>query len=302
MARTRRKLVAVAPLEQGLQTEREQGEHREQGRHREGRDEVVFVVEDLDMQRQRVGQAADMARDHADCTELADGTRVAQQHAVEQAEADVRQRHAQEGLEARGTQRECGEFIVAALFLHQRNEFARNEGEGHEHGREHQPRHCEDDADVVFDQPRSEPALGTEDQDVDQARHHRRDRERQVDQRHQQGLAAEVVFADQPGRTDAEHQIQRHRDAGDQQGELQRGQRIGLAQRVQVGIEPVAQGFDEDRGQRQQQEKRDEGERGADQQTTQPARFGGGQGRGSIHGPRLIARARLGARRTPATG
>ena len=61
---------------------------------REGADEVVVVVEDLDVQRHRVGLAADVAGDHRDRAELAHRARVAQQHAVEQAPLDVGQRDA----------------------------------------------------------------------------------------------------------------------------------------------------------------------------------------------------------------
>ena len=51
---------------------------------REGRDELVFVVEDLDVQRHRVGLAADVTRDHAHRAELAHRPGVAEQHAVQQ--------------------------------------------------------------------------------------------------------------------------------------------------------------------------------------------------------------------------
>ena len=75
----------------------------------------------------------------------------------------------------------------------------------------------------------AEPALRAEQQHEDQARDHRRDRERQVDQRDQQALAAEVELGDRPGRRDAEDQVQRHRDRGGEQRQPDRGQRVGLA-------------------------------------------------------------------------
>ena len=61
-----------------------------------------------------------------------------------------------------------------------------------------------------------EPALQAEEQHVDQAGDHRRDRERQVDQRDQQVLAAEVELGDRPGRGHAEDRGQRHGDRGRQ--------------------------------------------------------------------------------------
>ena len=79
------------------------------------------------------------------------------------------------------------------------------------------PGHGEDDLDVVRREPRPEPALQAEQQHVDQAGDHRRHRERQVDQRDQQALAAELELGDRPGRGDAEDEVERHRDGRDQQ-------------------------------------------------------------------------------------
>ena len=52
----------------------------------------------------------------------------------------------------RGAERERGFFIVLALRLHHRNEFAGNEGKRDEDGGEHDARHREHDADVVHPQ------------------------------------------------------------------------------------------------------------------------------------------------------
>src|SRR5205807_516559 len=79
-------------LDQGLDHERqgrEQGEERGDG---ERADEVIFVVEDLDVQRHGVGQAADVSGHHRHRAELAHGARVAQHHTVQQAPAYLRQR------------------------------------------------------------------------------------------------------------------------------------------------------------------------------------------------------------------
>jgi hypothetical protein len=66
----------------------------------------------------------------------------------------------------------------------------------------------------------AEPALQAEHQHVDQAGDHRADRERQVDQRQQQVLAAELELGDGPGGGHAEHQVQRHADGGGEQRQL----------------------------------------------------------------------------------
>src|SRR3954470_10008362 len=65
-----------AALENGLHDQRDQRQHRQQRRNRERRYELIFIVEDLDQERHRVGLAADMARHHGHRTELAHGTRI----------------------------------------------------------------------------------------------------------------------------------------------------------------------------------------------------------------------------------
>ena len=125
---------------------------------REGAGGVVLVVEDFDMQRHGVGQAADVARHHRDRAELAHGAGIAQQHAVEQAPFDVGQRHVPEGLPAIGAERQRRLLVAVALFLHQRDQFARDEGEGDEDGGEHDARHREQDLDAMRLQPRRRAA------------------------------------------------------------------------------------------------------------------------------------------------
>jgi hypothetical protein len=70
-----------------------------------GRREIIFVVQNLDMQRHRVGDAADMRRHDRDGAELAHGACIAQEHAIEQAPANVRQGDGKEGAPAARTKR-----------------------------------------------------------------------------------------------------------------------------------------------------------------------------------------------------
>ena len=88
-----------AVLHDCLQHERDEREKREQRRDGERRLELIFVVENLDVQRQRVGQPSDVARDDRHGAELAHRAGVAENDAVEQAPLDVRQRHAEKRLE-----------------------------------------------------------------------------------------------------------------------------------------------------------------------------------------------------------
>ena len=68
-----------------------------------------------------------------------------------------------------------------------------------EHHGQRQARQSEDDLQVVRGQPGTEPALRAEQQYIDQARHHRRHREGQIDECPQQGLAGEAVARHGPG-------------------------------------------------------------------------------------------------------
>jgi hypothetical protein len=268
-------LALVAPLDHRLDHQRDQRQYRQQRGHGEGGHRLVFVVEHFHVQRHGVGLAADVTRHHRHRAELAHGARVAQDHAVQEAPLDVGQRHAPEGLPAGRAEHDGGLLLVGALRLHQRNELARDEREGHEHGGQHDAGHGEDDLDVVVGQPRADPALRAEHQHVDQARHHRRHRERQIDQRGEEGLAAELELGDGPGRSHAEHEVQRHRDGGRDQREADRAPGIGLLQRFEVRRDALAQRLGRHGRQRQHEEQEHERERNADQRPAHPGGFGG---------------------------
>ena len=239
--------AADAALDEVLERERHQRQHGEQRRDRERRRELVFVVEDLDVQRHGVGLAADVAGDDADRAELAHRPRVAEDDAVEQRPLDVRQRDAAEDLPAAGAEHARRFFLLGALRLHQRDQLAGDEREGDEDRREDDARQGEDDLQVVVAQPGAEPALQAEHQHEDQAGDHRADRERQVDQGEQQVLAAEVELGDRPRRGEAEDEVERHRDGRGDQRQLDRRDRVGLADRGEVDVDALLQRLDEHR-------------------------------------------------------
>ena len=133
---------ARAPFDQRLDDQRDDREQRQQRGHRECADEVVLVVEDLDVQRHGRGQPADVAGDDRHRAELAHRARVAQDDAVQQAPADLRQRDAEERHPAAGAERDRRLLLVVAELLHQRDQLARDVRERHEHGREHDARHA----------------------------------------------------------------------------------------------------------------------------------------------------------------
>ena len=100
MAAGGRDLVGVAPFQRDLDDQRDEGKQSKQRGHGEGSREIVFVVENFDMQRHGVGLASDVARDHRHGAELAHGARVAKHHPVKQRPANVGQRYLEEGLPA----------------------------------------------------------------------------------------------------------------------------------------------------------------------------------------------------------
>ncbi len=164
------------------------------------------------MQRHGVGVAADVAGDHRHRAELAHRAGVAQDHAVEQAPLDVGQRDAPEGLPAAAPSDSAASSSSVPCACISGISSRATKGKVTKIVASTMPGHGEDDLDVVRREPRPEPALGAEQQHVDQAGDHRRDRERQVDQRDQEALAGELELGDRPGRGEAEDEVQRHRD------------------------------------------------------------------------------------------
>ena len=116
--------------------------------------------------------------------------------------------------------------------------------------------------------------MGAEQQHVDQAGDHRRDRERQVDEGDQQALAEEVELGDRPGGGEPEDQVERHGDRRHGHGQPDGGERVTVDDRRQIGTDSLAQRLDEHGGQRQHQEQADEAQGQRDHQPAHPALLG----------------------------
>ncbi len=222
-----------------------------------------------------------MARHHRHRAELSHGAGVAQQHAVQQAPFDIGQGDPAEHLPAVRSQRHRRLLILGALLLHQRDQLTGDEGEGDEQGGQHDARQREDDMDVMGPQPRAEPALQPEHQHVDQAGDHRRHREGQIDDGGQQALAPEVELRDAPGGADADRHVDRHADRRHQQGQADRGNGVGLRQRVEIDVETAAQRLAEHHHQRREQEQQQDDRRRHGQGDTNAPRLH--QGIKTIH-------------------
>lgn len=168
---------------------------------------------------------------------------------------------------------EAAASSVAALRLHQRDQFAGDEGEGHEHRGQHDAGRGEQDLDVVRLQPRAEPAVGAEQQHQHEAGDDRRDRERQVDEGQEEPLAAELELGHRPGGGEAEHGIQWNGDG--RHGERERDGRpgVGLVHRRPPGLHTLRQGLDQHDQQRQQNQRGHQADGQQDQQHAQPTGF-----------------------------
>src|SRR5262249_35472991 len=223
-------------------------------------------------------------------TELADCARIAQQHAVEQRPFHVRQGDAEQRLPTARTQHQRGFLVVRALLLHQRNEFARDKGQGYECGRDDNPGHAEYDFDSVRREPGAEQSLQSEQQHEDQTADHGRDRERKIDQRQQQVFPAKSEFRHHPCRRDPENRVERNDDERSQQRQPYGGHRFGLKNGAPVSRQPEPKRFGKDDDQRQDQEQRHEAQRDRKQYKPRRAAFRERQ----HHGRLPVARSETG--------
>src|SRR3569623_37586 len=110
--------ILGAYFDDGLGNQGHQRQQRQQRGDGESGDEVVFVIEHFNVQRHGIGEAADVARHHRYCSELAHRACVAEDHAVQQSPFDVGQGDVPEGLPAARAQRYRGLFLFFALLLH----------------------------------------------------------------------------------------------------------------------------------------------------------------------------------------
>ena len=97
---------------------------------------------------------------------------------------------------------------------------------------------------AVASQERTEVTLQAEDQHEDESRDDRRNRKRQVDQRRQKRATGEAELRDCPGRSDAEHEIERERGRRHDHRQLDRGERVVIVEQiVPIHADAFAQGL-----------------------------------------------------------
>ncbi len=157
-------------------------------------------------------------------------------------------------------------------LLHQRDQFARDEREGDEHRREHHARQREDDLDVVAASHGPNKPCAPNSSTKTRPRDHRRDRERQVDERIRTLLPRKVEFGDRPGRADAEDRVERHDDGRDRSASdgSPRARPVRSERRDRSARRLRKASVDDDR-ERQQEEQREERDGQADQSRSRTA-------------------------------
>ena len=215
-----------------------------------------------------------MSGDHGDRAELPHGPGVTEDHPVEDPPPDVGEGDPEEGLQPGGPQHQGRLFFILPLGLHERDQFPRHEGEGDEDGGQDDPRHGEEDLDVMLRQPRSQPPLEPEDEHIDQTRDHRGDGEGEIDEGDEETLPRKTELGDGPGRHHPEQQVERHCHQGGQQGQADTRQGVGLVQRREVDRNPLIQGLRENRRQRHDEKQRQKHERHRGEEPPNPAGFG----------------------------
>ena len=198
------------------------------------------------MQRHRVGQAADMAGDHRDRAELAHRARIAQQHAVQQRPADVRQGDAAEGLPAAGAQRRraASSSLAPWSCISGISSRATN-GKVTKMVASTMPGTAKMILMSCVDQPRPEPALRAEQQHVDQAGDHRRHRERQSISVTSRFLPRNSNLAMAQAAATPKTTFSGTAIAGDQQRQPDRGERVGLGRAPRGNVPSPGEGLAE---------------------------------------------------------
>jgi len=265
--------VAGKVLDDALQAQSDQSKEGEQGSAGEGRTELIFIVENLDVERQRIGFPPDVTGYDGYGTKFSHGAGIAKQHAVEKAPLDIGESDAEENMPATRTQGDGCLFLVTALGFHQRNQLTGDEGKGNENRGDDDTRCGEDDLGIgqPFSQPfekptevfalgglccqisqrfeksrhllLGEPSVGAEHHHPDQAGDDRRDGEWEIDQGKKEGPALEAEFRHQPCHRYAKDGIQWHADEGSEKRQLDRRKCGFLMQGGQEDFPSTAQGF-----------------------------------------------------------
>src|SRR5262245_59315911 len=239
--------------------------HEEEGHEREGREnhrrgvgayQIEGLKSVLDMERQRLGLADEVARDDRDGPELAERARRRQDDAVRDAPPDRRQRDPTKRGERRSAECPGSLLLLGADLPQDGNDLADDEGKRDEDRHEHHRRQREDDLDSMRIEPRAEPARAGIDEKERKPDDDRRESEGKVDDRVQKGLPPEALANDDERAQNAEDRVQRDGDERDQDRQPEGMEELRVGHRVPEGREAVLERPEEDEPDRKHEQKR----------------------------------------------
>lgn len=140
----------------------------------------------LNVQGQRLSLACEIARLHTNRTELTEGSGSGQYDSIGDRRPSRREGDVAEGLPQGGPERQGCLLLLDSQLLQHRHDLPHDERQRDEDRRQDDPRRCKDHGKPLRDQPASDPAIPSINDDQRQAHHHGGDRERQTDARGEQ--------------------------------------------------------------------------------------------------------------------
>ena len=158
-------------------------------------------------------------------------------------------------LPGRGAERPCRLLLLVADLAQRRDDLARDERQRDEDRRDHHRREREEHLDSVVREPGAEPAVTAVEQVEREPDDDGRERERKIDERVDDSLAAELAAHDRDSARDPEDSVGGHRDGRDDQRQLEGVDRLGRRKCRPCGIEAVLEGAVEDDQKRPDQDR-----------------------------------------------
>src|SRR5262249_19207810 len=146
------------------------------------------------------------------------------------------------------------------------DQFAGHEWESHKKGCQYDSGQGEDDPDVMSIQPLPAEALQPKKHDENKTGYHGRNREGQIDERHQHCLAAEFKLCDGPSGGETKRQIERNTDQRDRQRKSDCSTRVRVLKGVPVESDALAESLGKDVHQWQAEEHQGENKPDANQE------------------------------------
>ena len=232
------------------------GDHEQQDRDGRRTGVVAGLDAPVDVDGRRLGLEGDVPGQQDQRAELADRAGEGERAAGDDRRRQVGKQDAPEDPVV-GSPERGGGLLHLPIDLHQ----DRLHRPDHERKRHEEQRHDHSHSGVGGVDPNR--GVGPVESQEDEARDDCRQSERQVDDRVEEPLAAEVVTNEHPRDQRPHHRVDRNDDHRGDQGELDGGDSLLVGDRVEEVPEPIAEAPAEDGGQREQHDQADPQDRGA---------------------------------------